>query len=229
MKCLIIDDEELIRSITENLVLKTPFLQLVKSCSGAMEAAQILMKEKIDLVFLDIEMPEMNGFDLIKIIPEPLPQIILITGHGKHAIEAFNFNVTDFLVKPVTHERFMKAVSKAKRISNEKFAGSKTDHDIFVRVATKLVKLNTSDVLYIEGLSDYVTIYTASAKYKVHSTMKGIETKLSPNFFMRIHKSFIVRLDRIANIEENRIHIGKAFIPISRPYKPELMKRLNII
>ncbi len=230
MKCIIVDDEELVRKIMETLVSKNPFLQLVKNCSSAIEASQILLKEKIELIFLDVEMPEMNGWDLIKMIPDPKPQIILITGHTKYALEAFDFNVTDFIVKPVTQDRFLKAVAKAKKIADASSVERHTDHDIYVRVGTTLVKLNTKDIIFVEALSDYVTIHTSeSAKYTVHSTMKGIASKLPSNFFMRVHHSFIVRLDKISNIEQNQIFINEKLIPISRANKSELMNRLKVV
>lgn len=229
MKCLIVDDEELTRKIIGTLVSKTSFLQLVKSCSNAIEASQVLMEEKIDLIFLDVEMPEMNGWELMKIIPEPKPQIILITSNREYAKEAFDFNVTDFIVKPVTHERFLKAVSKAKKIADNNSTDSLSDHDIFLRVESLLIKVNTKNIIYIEALSDYVTVHTASDKYTVHSTMKGIETYLPSSLFMRVHNSFIVRLDKISNIDQNLIVINEKLIPISRANKSALMNRLNIV
>ena len=229
MNCLIVDDEELIRKIMETLISKTPFLKLIKSCSSAVEASQILMKEKIDLIFLDVEMPEMSGFDLIKIIPDPKPQIIMITSNREYAPDAFDFNVTDFIVKPINQERFLKAVAKAKKIADSNFASGLADHDIFVKVNSLLVKLNTRDILYIESLADYIIIHTDSARYTVHHTMKGIETKLPSGYFMRVHNSFIVRLDKIINIDENLIVIQDKLIPISRANKSELMNRLKVI
>ena len=229
MKCIIVDDEELTRKIIETLVSKTPFLQLVKSCSNVIDASAVLMKEKVDLVFLDVEMPEMSGWDLIKMIPEPKPQIIMITSNRENAKEAFDFNVTDFIVKPVTHERFLRAVSKAKKIADTGNANAFSEHDIFVRVGSVLVKLNTRDIIFIEALADYVTVNTVSDKYTVHSTMKGIETKLPSGLFMRVHNSFIVRLDKISSIDQNLIVINEKLIPISRANKAELMRRLNVV
>ena len=232
MKCLIVDDEELTRKIVGTLVSKTPFLQLVKSCSNAIEATEILMKEKIELLFLDIEMPEMDGWELIKIIPEPKPQIILITSNRGYAKEAFDFNVTDFILKPVTQERFLKAVYKAKKNAdnnNNNSTRSVPDHDIYLRVESLLIKVNTKNIVYIEALSDYVIVHTASDKYTVHSTMKGIGTNLPQGLFMRVHNSFIVRLDKISNIDQNLIVINEKLIPISRANKAELMRRLNVV
>ena len=229
MKCLIVDDEELTRKIIGTLISKTSFLQLVKSCSNAIEASEILMKENIDLIFLDVEMPKMNGWELIKIIPEPKPQIILITSNIGYAKEAFDFNVTDFILKPITHERFLKAVSKAKKIADTGNASAFSDHDIFVRTGSILVKLNTRDIIFIEALADYAIINTASDKYTIHSTMKGMETKLPSSLFMRVHNSFIVRLDKISNIDQNLIVINEKLIPISRANKSALMNRLNIV
>ena len=229
INCIIVDDEPLALGLVESYVLKTPFLELKAKCLNAFEAMKVITEEKIDLIFLDVEMPEMSGFDLIKIIPDPKPQIIMITSNREYAPDAFDFNVTDFIVKPVNQERFLKAVAKAKKIADNNFASGLADHDIFVKVNSLLVKLNTRDILYIESLADYIIIHTDSAKYTVHHTMKGIETKLPSGYFMRVHNSFIVRLDKIINIDENLIVIQDKLIPISRANKSELMNRLKVI
>ena len=229
MKCIIVEDEELTRKIVETLVAKTASLQLVKSCSSAIEALEVLMEEKIDLIFLDIELPEMSGWELLKMIPEPRPQVVLITSNKENAKEAFDFNATDFILKPIAHERFLKAIAKVKKNNRNKIQ-IMPDEDMFIRVGSLMVKVNTRDILYIEALSDYVTLNTASSeKYTIHSTMKGIEGKLPTGLFMRVHNSFIIRMDRIRTIDQNLLTIDEKLIPISRANKAPLMQRLNIV
>ena len=229
MKCIIVEDEELTRKIIETLVAKTASLQLVKSCSSAVEASHVLLEEDIDLIFLDIEMPEMSGWELMKSMPEPRPQIILITSSRENAKEAFDFDVTDFILKPITHERFLKAVSKAKKLARKKINNA-VDQDIFIRTGSLMIKVNTRNLLYVEALSDYVIVHTTDQeKYTVHSTMKGIYDKLPSELYMRVHNSFIVRMDRIRNIDQNLLTLDDKLIPISRACKKPLMNRLNIV
>jgi DNA-binding LytR/AlgR family response regulator len=165
----------------------------------------------------------------MKSMPEPRPQIILITSSRENAKEAFDFDVTDFILKPITHERFLKAVSKAKKLARKKINNA-VDQDIFIRTGSLMIKVNTRNLLYVEALSDYVIVHTTDQeKYTVHSTMKGIYDKLPSELYMRVHNSFIVRMDRIRNIDQNLLTLDDKLIPISRACKKPLMNRLNIV
>ncbi len=225
MNCLIVDDDELSRKTMEHFVKETSFLTLVKSCSSAVEAVNILSGEhNIHLIFLDIEMPVMNGMDLIKSFTNH-PKVILMTSHKNYAVEAFEYDVTDYLLKPVTYVRFLKAVKKAAEKSKESLTGNE---DIYVKVDSSLIKLTTKDILWLEAMGDYVSINTADKKYMVYSTMKHMEEKL-PESFMRIHRSYIVNLNKISNIDDHVITINKNVLSVSRNYKDALLHRLNLV
>jgi len=231
MNCLIVDDDNISRSEAEQLVKKISSLNLVASCSNALEAFNAIKTKKIELIFLDVMMPGMSGLELIKSLSNDRPQVILMTSEKNYAVEAFNYDVTDFLVKPLSEERFLRAVSKVKNNHQGNGQGkveANTDF-IFVKVDSVLVKINTADILYIEAVGDYVSIHTTSSRYVVHSTMKSILDKLSLQHFLRVHNSFIVRLDKISSIEDNSIIINKNLIPLSRLRKNELMERLNLL
>lgn len=227
MKCLVVDDDELSRNIIEDLIAETD-LTLVKTCSSAMEAFNILKSEKIDLLFLDVDMPKMSGLDLLKSLNE-LPQVILITAHARYAVESYDYNVTDFVVKPISHPRFLKAVDKAKKNLQQpsvEIAGAST---IFVKADSRLVQLPVDNIQYIEALGNYVNIYTSGGRYTVLTTMKEVESRLVPPSFARVHRSFIVKVDKIESIEDNLINIGGKTIPIGKNYKEELMKGIKML
>ena len=229
MNCLIGDDDELSRRTIEHFIRETSFLTLEQSCASAIEAMSVLTKtNNIQLIFLDIEMPIMNGMELLQSF-DTHPQIILMTSHKDYALEAFEYNVTDYLLKPVTYSRYLKAVKKAaeKDRENSVVAAPSTE-DIFIKVDSSLIKLSLKDILWIEAMGDYVSINTAEKRYMVYSTMKRIEEKL-PEIFMRVHRSYIVNLNRINNIDDYFITINKKILSVSRNYKEALMQRLNLV
>ncbi len=234
MNCIIVDDDELIQNTLEALVTETDFLNLVKVCSTASEASEILKQEEIDLIFLDVRLPGMNGFELLNSIEENRPQIIIITSDKGIAADAYNFDVCDFILKPITRIRFLKAVAKAKRA---KSMNMHTDSDkkyaaydaLFVKVNSVLKKVNVHDIIYIEAMADYLTVHTGTNKYVLKSTMKNIMDKLPEKEFVRVHNSFIVRIDKISIIEEAKILINKKIIPISRNKRKSLLKSLNLL
>lgn len=231
MNCIVVDDDDMSRHMVSRCVEQTDFLKLVKLCSNAIEASNVLRTEKVDLIFLDIEMPEMTGIEFIKNFKEK-PQIILITSHEEYAVEAFEHDVTDYILKPVNYGRFLKAVTKAKdNFDSEENNNHSTSEDtnIFVKVNSRLIKIRTDDIMWIESMSDYVNILTPNGKYTVHSTMKGIIEKLPTDDFVRVHRSYIVKKDKISVIEDNTLVIDKKLIPIGKSYKDELMKSLNLI
>jgi len=229
MRCLIVDDDELSRSVLEDLVKDTDSLELIKSCEDAIDAFNAIKEEHIDLVFLDIEMPKMDGMEMLRSL-NPLPQIILVTSHSKYAVESYEYDVTDFIQKPVSHGRFLKAVDKAlKRFEEGRANITSKDKTIFIKADSKLVQINTEDVLWVEALGNYMRIFTPKGKYTILSTMKDIASKLSNDEFVRVHRSFIVRVDKIETIEDNYILINGKQISIGKAYKEELSKRLNLL
>lgn len=225
MNCIIVDDDELSRSVIEDMVNETDFLNLVQSCDNAVDAYNILREEPIDLAFVDIEMPKMNGMELVKNQNTPT-QFIMITSHSEYAPESYEYEVTDFIVKPVSHARFLKAVNKAKKNAAQVDAGD--GGKLFIKADSRLVQLDPKDILYVEALGNYVNIYTEKERLTVHFTMKDIEARLSSRDFIRVHRSFIVRLDRIEAIEDNMIEIRGKRIGIGRAYKEDLIKRLQM-
>jgi DNA-binding LytR/AlgR family response regulator len=230
MRCLIVDDDEFSRSVIEDLVKEIDTLELIKSCSDAVEAFKIIKEEHIDLVFLDIEMPKMDGLEMMRSL-SPLPQVILVTAHEKYAVESYEYDVTDFLQKPISLARFMKAVDKAINRFEEKRASITTqDKTIFIKADSRLVQLNTEDILFVEALGNYMRIFVADgSKYTILSTMKDISSKLNNNDFVRVHRSFIVRMDKIQSIEDNYIVIDKKQISIGKAYKDDLTQKLNLL
>jgi DNA-binding LytR/AlgR family response regulator len=230
MNCIIVDDDEMIRIDLEEKINQTVTLNLVGSCSNALEASNIVMTKNIDLIFLDVMMPEMTGIEFIKTLSASRPEVIMITSNKEFAAEAFDYDVTDFLLKPIIYDRFLKAVTKAKRNFDKKGISINTiDDHIFIKVASRFIKLELKNIQYIEALADYITIHTATEKYTIHSTMKGIENTLPSTDFARVHNSFIVRLDKISAIEDNSITVNKITIPVSRNKYKALMQRLKLI
>jgi DNA-binding LytR/AlgR family response regulator len=233
MNCIIVDDSLVARKALSVLINHVDFLTLTKECSNPIEAFNYLKSESVDLIFLDIEMPEMTGLEFIKNLKQR-PIIILVTSKKNYAVEAFELNVADYIVKPVTLARFMIAVERAKEIFDSKDKKiSATDGDsadyIFVRSNSALTKIGLNDILYIQALGDYVKIFTANKHNLVHSTLKSMEEKLDPTKFFRLHRSYLVSINHIEKIEENEVRIGQHSIPIGEQYKKELLKRLNLL
>lgn len=227
MKCIIVDDDELSRNIMEDLIAETD-LELVQSCGSAMEAFNVLKNESIDVIFLDVDMPKMSGLDLMRSLDD-LPQVVLITSHSEFALESWEYNVTDFIVKPISHARFLKALEKVKKNLSRPENIETNTKTLFIKTDSRLVQVFLNHILYIEALGNYVTVFTENGKYIVLSTMKDLESKLTTPEFSRVHRSYIVRLDKISSIEDNYINVGQKAIPIGKNYKDELMKSLNTL
>ncbi|MES2389187.1 MAG: LytTR family DNA-binding domain-containing protein [Bacteroidota bacterium] len=226
MTCMILDDEAISRHVIRHMVAQTDFLEMAYEFSNPLEALSSL--DKVDLLFLDVEMPEMTGLELMD-ITDNLPQIIMITSKSDYAVSAFEHSVTDYLVKPVTYPRFLKAVMKARENHDtHRLNHTRTGSDIFVRSESRIVKIDLTKVLFVEALADYVLLHTAEEKYIVHSTMKALERKL-PTDFVRVHRSYIVNQTKITAIEDLNILIGKKYIPIGASYKEAFLKRLNFL
>ena len=230
MNCIIIDDEEISRTVMKQLVSQVPFLNLSGVCSSAKEALTTLNNSPIDLMLLDVEMPDVTGLDLIKSLKKQ-PLTILATSKKDYAIEAFEYNVVDYIVKPVALDRFLKATLKAKEIfdNSQQTIDSFNKDYVFIKANGTLIKIDVKEILWMEALGDYVTINTSEKKYTIHSTMKSIEKKLPPQLFIRVHRSFIVSLHKIDSIDDHVIVINKQLIPVGAIYKESLAKKLNLL
>jgi DNA-binding LytR/AlgR family response regulator len=231
MKCLIVDDEPLAQQVIEEFSGRVPFLEIAAKCNSAAEAIEILHNTSIDLIFLDIHMPRLSGLDFISSLQHP-PQFILVTAYSEYALQGFNVNATDYLMKPVPFDRFLKAVTKAYELHGLR---TRDQHDngipavrfMMVKSGYQTVKIMHDDILYIEGLKDYVKIYTIGKKPVLSLlTMKGLAETLPADKFLRIHKSFIVATDRISTISRNRVMIGEKWIPVGENYRTVFRKRL---
>ena len=235
MRCIIIDDDNLSRKVIESFVEKTDFLKLVGSYGSAIESMKAFEgSEPIDLIFLDVEMPEMSGLEFLKTLESP-PQIIIISGKEKYAIEAFDYDVTDFLLKPVTMARYLKAVNKAHKRHNESMQLSgTTSNEIFIKKKNStLVRLSYDDILWIEALENYVVVSTYDEKFTFHFTMIAVTERFPENRFKRVHRSYIVNINKIKMIEDNFIIIdtknGEKAIPIGKSFKDKLLNDINLI
>lgn len=235
MNCIIIDDELTARTIINQLCSKAENLVVLEEFSNAIEAIKYLNKNEVDLIFLDVHMPGFTGFDFIETLKNP-PKIILTTSDVNFAIEAFEYEcIVDFLLKPITFERFQKAINKVENLTKQggQSASSETPtettKEIYVNIDRRLVKIETDSIYIIEAKGDYIMIKTNGKDYMVHSTLKKIEDKLPKDSFLKIHRSFIINTKHIIDIEDNSVLIDKHVIPVSRSNRPELMKRLNLL
>lgn len=229
LRCLVVDDDEFVRIDLESRLSHWTEVNIIALCPSAIEAMRILADEKIDLIFLDIHMPGMTGFQFIKSLELNKTQVVLVTGNKEHAVDAFEYDVTDFLVKPFTDDRFVKTMLKVLKRAKQAGPADKQNDHLFIKVNKILEKIKYTDILYVEALADYVQIQTLSKKYTIHSTMKGMEESLPKTDFFRTHNSFIVRLDKITRIEDNLLIIDEVTIPVSRNKVKPLMQRLNTI
>ncbi len=235
IRCIAIDDEALALDLIEDNIKKLPFLEMVKTCKSAFEAMEVLRNESIDLIFLDIQMPDVSGIQLLKTL-KSRPMVILTTAYEKYATEGFNLDVIDYLLKPYSLERFLKAVNKAREYQDLREKALIQEHHkeiiaspnfLFVRADYKLVKIDLASVLYIEGLKDYVKIYMGDKPILTQMSMKALEEKLPPKEFVRVHRSFIVAFSKIDFIQKQMLTIGRKEIPISEHYRDQLYKMIN--
>src|SRR6185295_12564991 len=223
MRCLIVDDEPLAQEVLENYVQRVEELHLVKKCSNAMQAMQVLHKDKVDLLFLDIQMPAMDGLSFLKSLKNP-PSVILTTAYPKYAVQGYDLDVVDYLLKPISFERFLKSVNKAIDLRKGAQEESASAEYLFLKVDNKLVKVNFADIVYIEGMKDYLKVFVKEKLLVVHKTMKSIEDLLPKNKFIRVHKSYIVSLGMVNSIVGNMVEINGKEIPIGANYKEQLIK-----
>jgi len=234
MKSIIIDDEKMARAIIGQLISANKNLNLISEFSNAIEAIKFLNQNEVDLIFLDIHMPNFTGFDLIQTLKNP-PKVILITSDKNFALDAFEYEcIVDYIVKPITPERFNKAVQKAMSVSSsngvtKKSTENETGKELYVNIDRRLIKINFESIKLVEAKGDYILIKTEGKNYTVHSTMKKIEEKLPDDLFLKIHRSYIINTKKIIDIEDNSVLIDNDVIPVSRSNRPELIKRLNLL
>jgi len=231
MRYIIVDDEPLVRELLEDNAKQVPFLQLVKSCKNALEALETLQNEHIDLMFLDIQMPRLNGLELLKSLRNP-PLVIVITAYEKYAVEGFDLQVADYVLKPFSFERFLKACNRAAELLGKNSGITQnvtTNSEFFVNVEYTLVKVIVADITHIEGLKDYLKIFVSSSDRPILTRMsqKSIELKLPAGRFIRTHKSFLVAVSKITKIKRGFVCVGKVEIPISETFKENVENILS--
>jgi two-component system LytT family response regulator len=233
INCVIIDDEPLAREGMSDYVREVDFLNLVATCENPVELMSLLDRHPIDLIFLDIQTPKMNGIDFLKIVRQP-PMVIITTAFPTYALDGFQLNALDYLLKPITFERFFKSVHKAReyhqlRQKPPEAAGSAgaagADH-FFIKCGTKFEKILFDEILYVEGAQNYVTLYTTRGKYMTLLYLKNLEENLDAKSFIRVHKSYIVSIHKITAIEGNEIFIGDHRVPISRNYREQVIEQV---
>ena len=235
IRCMAVDDEQLALDLLEDNIRKVPFLELVQACRSAMEALEVLRNQQVDLLFLDIQMPDISGIQLIRSL-QRVPMVIFTSAFSKYATEGFDLDVIDYLLKPYSFERFLKAANKAQeymdlrgRLPGQPGAqeGVASPDFLFVRADYKLYKINLKDILFIEGLKDYVKIYISDKPIVTQMSMKALEEKLPPRDFIRVHRSFIVAFNKINFVQKHMVTVGKREIPVSDHYRDQLFKIIN--
>ncbi len=230
IRTLIIDDEPLAVEILETYVNQIPGLKLVGKCYNALEANEFLQKTEVDLVLVDIQMPQMTGIELVKSLSNP-PKVIFTTAYPEFAVQGFDLNAVDYLLKPIAFDRFLRAVNKLSSSEKTSEVNAETQDFIFVKSDKKLIKLNYGDILFIEGLKDYVMIYTDAGRIITLQTMKSLEEKLPDQIFVRVHRSYIVNVKKINSIHNDDVEIilkGQSkLIPIGNNYSDNLGRIIN--
>ncbi|MBC6608078.1 response regulator transcription factor [Hymenobacter sp. BT188] len=236
LRCVIIDDNEINRLMLEHFVEMTESLEVAASLPDAIQGLNFLRSgEQADILLLDIEMPHLSGLDLVRLLPEPQPEVILVTTHRDFAVDAFALKVTDYLVKPVDYARFSQAIALAAErrvaitpspVSTEPPI-SKSNTDIFVKVNNRMLRLDFNEVLYIEALSTYSVIVTPTQKHIVYLTLKAISERLPLAHFVRVHRSYIVNTQRIDSIENNMLQVGPYEVPVGKSYQDDFYRSLR--
>ncbi len=228
MRCLVVDDDAVWRSILTRFASEHEDLHLIAACASAVEAAKVLRREAVDLLFLDVEMPGMSGLELLRTM-DARPQVVLVTGKERYALEAFDLEVTDYLLKPVRHAAFLRAVTRAARRQGVSSARGTQDAHVFVRHEGRLTKLDLTRIQYIQAKRDYVQIHGPDGSMLVHVTMKALEATLPPGDFVRVHRSHIVRVDQIVDMDESTVVVGRHVVPLSAAGRAELLRRFRTV
>jgi DNA-binding LytR/AlgR family response regulator len=233
IRCLVVDDEPLALDILEDYISKVPFLTLIKTTTSAIEGLSLVQSDAVDLVFLDVQMPELTGIQFLKIINGKC-DVILTTAYSQYALDGYDLDVVDYLLKPIAFDRFYKAAQKVLQSHSNGHAAplepapASNSHDfIFVKTEHKIQKIYLDDILYIEGLKDYISIFTKTERIITLQNMKKMEESLPAKAFIRVHKSYIVAIGKIESIERSRIQIGEKIIPIGDTYREYFFKQIE--
>lgn len=231
MNILIIDDNPIARSVLKKLCSQQPDLAVAGECATAEEAYGFLQKEAVDLLLLDIEMPGMTGIELVERLGKRRPVIIFTTSKKEYATEAFDLNVADYIVKPVTPARFIQAIAKAREIveSSQEEVKWEDEEFIFIRDSTVIRRLKIEDILFAEAMGDYVKLFTPQKFFAIHTTLKAVEERLPASRFLRVHRSFLVALNKIDTIQDGVLIIGDKPVPVADAYRKALSSRMNIL
>ena len=232
IRCLIVEDEPLARQIISRYVQQVPTLQLAGECANAIQAFAFLQQHAVDLMFLDIRMPQLNGTDFLKTLQNP-PKVIFTTAYPDYALESYELDAVDYLMKPITFERFLKAVNKAgdpgiaKTEARPQPEATKTESFVYFRADRKMVKVMLQDILYVESMKDYVKIFTSDATIISRQSISSVEAMLPETEFIRTHRSFIVSLQKIRSFTQELLEVEKTEIPIGKIYRNGVMKMLG--
>jgi DNA-binding LytR/AlgR family response regulator len=231
MNALIVDDNKIARTTTRQLAGKVADLTIVAECTSAMEAYNLLLAQSVDLLLLDVEMPGMSGLELTKNLVNKRPVIIFITSKREYAVDAFDLNVVDYIVKPLTSSRFIQAIDKAREVleSNREEVKIKEDEFIFIRDSNIVRRLKLDKILYAEAMGDYVKLYTPEKFYAIHTTLKAVEERLPASNFLRVHRSYMVALNKIDSMESGVLIVNGKPLPVADAYRNMLNKRMNIL
>ncbi len=231
MNCLIVDDNKIARTTIKQLASQVKDIVVTGECSSAMDAYNLLQKVSVDLILLDIEMPGMNGLELTKNLGNNRPVIIFTTSKKEYAAEAFELNVADYIVKPVTPVRFIQAINKAREIfeSNTEEVTINEEEFIFIRESNIVKRLKLDDILFAESMGDYVKLHTIQKFFAIHSTLKTVEVRLPTSNFLRIHRSYIAAINKIDTLQDGSVIINGKALPVADTYRAVLNKRMNIL
>ena len=225
--CAIIEDEPLAQNILKKYIEDHPALKLTAVCNNAEEAQKVLLRQDVELLFLDINLPKLSGISFLKTLPHQ-PLVIFTTAYPEYAVEGFDLDAIDYLLKPFSFERFLKAANKAvQQLNKKEIAEQATPSFIFLKADKKVHKVNLDDILYIEAAGDYIKIMTDGGQYVVNDTLKSLQEELPPVQFIRVHKSYIISRSKIKFFEGNYVKVGNADIPIGNSYKDEISTRLK--
>lgn len=225
INCLVIDDEPFAVNLLEEYIGQVPYLQLQHKCYNALEALSYLKTARPDLIFLDINMPHLSGMQLVSLLPPHQP-FIFTTAYSEFAVDSYEKNAVDYLLKPITFERFLLAIQKAVKLKVAAPGAAAGEQKLFLKTGKAIVQLEYDDVLLIEGLKDYVVFHTPESKHVVYKRMKDLEESL-PAQFSRVHLSYIINRHHIRRIEDNHVHIGTERVPISEKYRESFLVRIN--
>ncbi|HEV2480907.1 MAG TPA: LytTR family DNA-binding domain-containing protein [Puia sp.] len=225
IKCIITDDEPFARKGLQGYIAQIDFLELKGVCENALELNSLLKKEPVDLLFLDIEMPYLTGIEFLRQLPAP-PRVIFTTAYEKYAVQGFELEVLDYLMKPISFDRFLRAANKAFDYFKQQHATTGAGDYIFVKADSKLEKIAFADILFVEALENYVAIYTRERKIITHLTLKMLQEKLPAQAFVQPHKSYLIAIDKIDSIEGNMLHTAQYTVPISKYQKEEIMEKI---